>query len=86
MEKHIALQVNDNSLEPELKSGEIALVDIEAETKPGDFVAVKFKSGKECIKRIKDIRNTLIYLNDLPAVNKSDIIALHKVTGKFINY
>lgn len=91
IQNKFGLRVNDESMQPALPKGAIALVDTEAEILEGDIVAVKLKNGDQLIRRFNKINPELIQLiSDNPnyedkIITIDDIEVIFKSPEYFVN-
>jgi phage repressor protein C with HTH and peptisase S24 domain len=82
-----ALRVSGKSMETTLKDGAIVVVDMDAEYKDGDIVAVRLKNGEQYIKRFYDMNYAFIKLTSdnsdygVRLIDKEHIDKIYKVAS-----
>lgn len=82
-----ALRVSGKSMETTLKDSAIVVVDMDAEYKEGDIVAVRLKNGEQYIKRFYDLNYAFIKLTSdnsdfgVRLIDKNDIDKIYKVAS-----
>ena len=82
-----ALRVSGKSMETTLKDGAIVVVDMDAEYKEGDIVAVRLKNGEQYIKRFYDMNYAFIKLTSdnsdygVRLIDKEHIDKIYKVAS-----
>ncbi len=82
-----ALRVSGKSMETTLKDGSIVIVDMDANYKEGDIVAVRLKNGEQYIKRFYDMNYAFIKLTSdnsdygVRLIDKEHIDKIYKVAS-----
>ena len=87
-----AVVVKGNSMEPEVKEGELVVVSKKRDLKKGDLCLIMFEDGDCCLRRVyfQDHTVTLTSSNEReypPAIHKkSEIRFIYRVVQKTTNY